>query len=69
MTFRMGNTGMNWPDHPVEPHTHNALWRVDMDLNGWPSDTATWLLTLGMLAGRLEILLLVLRFTRAFWRA
>ncbi len=33
------------------------------------SDTATWLLTLGMLAGRLEILLLVLPFTRAFWRA
>jgi trk system potassium uptake protein TrkH len=32
-------------------------------------DTATWLLTLGMLAGRLEILLLVLPFTRAFWRA
>jgi trk system potassium uptake protein TrkH len=33
------------------------------------SDPATWLLTLGMLAGRLEILLLVLPFTRAFWRA
>jgi trk system potassium uptake protein TrkH len=32
------------------------------------SDTATWLLTLGMLAGRLEILLLVLPFTPAFWR-
>jgi trk system potassium uptake protein len=33
------------------------------------SDTATWLLVLGMLAGRLEILLLVLPFTRGFWRA
>jgi primary-amine oxidase len=43
MTFRMGNTGMNSPADPVEPHTHNALWRVDMDLNGWPSDTPTWL--------------------------
>jgi trk system potassium uptake protein TrkH len=32
------------------------------------SDTAKWLLVLGMLAGRLEILLLVLPFTRAFWR-
>lgn len=32
-------------------------------------DSAKWLLTFGMLAGRLEILLLVLPFTRAFWRA
>ena len=32
------------------------------------SDTAKWLLVLGMLAGRLEILLLVLPFTPAFWR-
>jgi trk system potassium uptake protein TrkH len=33
------------------------------------SDAATWLLVLGMLAGRLEILLLVMPFTRGFWRA
>lgn len=33
------------------------------------SDTATWLLTAGMIAGRLEILLFLLPFTRAFWRA
>jgi trk system potassium uptake protein TrkH len=33
------------------------------------SDPAKWLLVLAMLAGRLEILLLVLPFTRAFWRA
>ena len=32
------------------------------------SDAAKWLLIFGMLAGRLEILLLVLPFTRAFWR-
>jgi trk system potassium uptake protein TrkH len=32
------------------------------------SDTAKWLLVLGMLAGRLEILLLILPFTPAFWR-
>ena len=32
------------------------------------SDAAKWLLIVGMLAGRLEILLLVLPFTRAFWR-
>ncbi len=31
--------------------------------------SAKWLLTFGMLAGRLEILLLLLPFTRAFWRA
>lgn len=33
------------------------------------SDTATWLLTVGMIVGRLEILLFLLPFTRAFWRA
>jgi hypothetical protein len=43
MTFRMGNTGYNSPPNPVEPHTHNALWRVDMDLNGASGDTAYWL--------------------------
>lgn len=43
MTFRMGNTGFNSPQDPVEPHTHNALWRVDMDLNGAAGDTAYWL--------------------------
>lgn len=32
------------------------------------SVVAKWLLMLGMLAGRLEILLLVLPFTRMFWR-
>jgi trk system potassium uptake protein TrkH len=31
-------------------------------------DAAKWLLSLGMLAGRLEILILVIPFTRAFWR-
>lgn len=43
MTFRMGNTGYNSPANPVEPHTHNALWRVDMDLNGPGGDTAYWM--------------------------
>ena len=33
------------------------------------SDLATWLLTIGMIVGRLEILLFVLPFTRGFWRA
>jgi primary-amine oxidase len=47
MTMRMGNTGFNAggppAPPPVEPHTHVALWRVDMDLNGNGGDTATWL--------------------------
>jgi primary-amine oxidase len=41
MTFRMGNTGYDAPPIPTEAHTHNALWRVDMDLNGFASDTAS----------------------------
>jgi len=43
MSFRTGNTGFNSPANPVEPHTHNALWYVDMDLNGSPGDSAATL--------------------------
>jgi Copper amine oxidase, enzyme domain len=43
MSFRMGNTGFNWPTSPREAHTHNALWRIDMDLNGFAGDSASWL--------------------------
>jgi Cu2+-containing amine oxidase len=43
MTFRMGNTGYNWPANPIEAHTHNALWRIDIDLNGAPHNSAYWL--------------------------
>lgn len=43
ITFRTGNTGFNWPLHPVEPHVHNALWRVDIDLNGGSHNRAFWL--------------------------
>ena len=32
-------------------------------------DAAKWLLTIEMLAGRLEILILVIPLTRTFWRA
>lgn len=32
------------------------------------SDTAKWLMFLGMFAGRLEILIVILPFTRTFWR-
>ena len=40
ITFRMGNTGYNWPAHSREAHTHNGLWRVDIDLNGAGGDSA-----------------------------
>jgi hypothetical protein len=43
MHFRTGNTGYNSPPMPTEPHTHNSLWRIDMDLNGAGGDTAYWL--------------------------
>lgn len=43
MVFRTGNTGYNSPPRPTEPHTHNALWRIDLDLNGAPNDSASWL--------------------------
>lgn len=49
MAFRMGNTGFNAAPPPVtnpspfEAHTHNALWRVDMDLNGPLNNSAYWL--------------------------
>lgn len=33
------------------------------------SDVAKWLLTFGMFAGRLEILIVILPLTRTFWRA
>jgi primary-amine oxidase len=49
MTFRMGNTGFTASRPPasnptaIESHTHNALWRVDMDLNGPLNNYAYWL--------------------------
>lgn len=46
MTFRMGNTGYNSQYaggiHSTEPHMHDALWYVDMDVNGPLNDTAYW---------------------------
>jgi hypothetical protein len=41
--FRTGNTGYNSPGSPVESHSHDSLWYVDMDLNGFPGDTASML--------------------------
>jgi primary-amine oxidase len=47
MTFRTGNTGFNnsgggGNPPPSEPHTHTALWRIDMGLNGG-GNRAYWL--------------------------
>jgi primary-amine oxidase len=42
MTFRLGNTGYNQQRQPNEAHTHNGLWRVDMDLNGAANNSAVW---------------------------
>jgi Cu2+-containing amine oxidase len=42
--FRLGSTGYNNPHFPprstTEPHMHDALWRIDVDLNGSGGDTA-----------------------------
>lgn len=38
--FRVAGTAANLPSLPWEPHMHDALWRVDVDLNGFPNDSA-----------------------------
>lgn len=43
MTFRLGNTGYNYPLSPNEAHMHVGLWRVDMDLNSYAGNSAFWL--------------------------
>jgi primary-amine oxidase len=43
MTFRMGNTGFNSQSHQAEEHSHNALWRIDMDL--FDTDNSAYWLT------------------------
>lgn len=49
ITFRTGNTGYNSPADAANPasdretHSHDSLWYVDMDLNGFPADTASML--------------------------
>jgi len=32
ISFRVGATGQNLPGHRKEAHTHNAHWRIDIDL-------------------------------------
>jgi primary-amine oxidase len=36
---RVGATGPNYPGHPLIAHTHDATWRLDVDLNGWAGDS------------------------------
>jgi primary-amine oxidase len=38
--FRIAATGANLPSHEWVAHTHNALWRIDIDLGGEDGDTA-----------------------------
>ncbi|MCI0463364.1 MAG: hypothetical protein L0Z62_40985 [Gemmataceae bacterium] len=34
ITFRMGSTGRNYGGSEYEPHMHNGLWRIDVNLDG-----------------------------------
>jgi len=38
--MRVGATGYNDPHSPDEAHSHDALWRIDIDLDGARGDTA-----------------------------
>lgn len=39
ITLRMGATSRNLPGMELMGHMHNALWRIDMDLNGAGADS------------------------------
>jgi Cu2+-containing amine oxidase len=36
---RVGATSHNLPSREFEPHVHNPIWRLDVDLDGWPGDS------------------------------
>ncbi len=36
---RVGATSHNLPGREMETHVHNPIWRLDVDLNGWPNDS------------------------------
>jgi len=38
--FRIAGTAVNYPGSPKEAHTHNALWRIDVNLDGPDGDAA-----------------------------
>ena len=40
ITARMGATGQNLPGAELTPHAHNAIWRIDIDLNGVTNNAA-----------------------------
>lgn len=37
---RLGATGQNLPGNELTPHAHNAIWRIDIDLDGVTNSTA-----------------------------
>jgi len=39
IALRLGATSRNLPGRELEAHMHNGLWRIDMDLNGFSSDS------------------------------
>jgi Cu2+-containing amine oxidase len=43
IALRIAATAANLPGIPYVAHMHSGLWRIDMDLNGWPSDSALWM--------------------------
>ena len=36
---RVGATATNWPPDRYQPHMHNPIWRLDIDLDGFPGDS------------------------------
>ncbi len=36
---RVGPTAVNLPSKPLMTHMHNPIWRLDVDLNGFPGDS------------------------------
>lgn len=40
VSLRLGATGYNHPKAPAEAHGHDALWRLDLDIDGKGRDTA-----------------------------
>ena len=36
---RVGATSHNLPGEEFVTHVHNPIWRLDVDLNGWPNDS------------------------------
>ena len=39
ISFRTGATAANLPGHQEMAHVHNAIWRLDVDLDGWAGNS------------------------------